>query len=253
MTNYDSVNETIRFSVETKLSPETRSALAAFFRRNGYSHVFAETLEPLLSGADVILALATTDRPWPPKGIGSQTIEAVGIAMIGREGRGLLTPVLMDRSHATNLGLAGAVTKQLLENLRNRKVSSAVYLVREGDRVLERALDQAGFVKGDLLTATEYADYREHSAPPAKALKALGLDGARAGDVLSLNLDGQEIDRLGAYTFTLGAGLSPYLWELTRYASLLPGLIDVIADSPPGGVPPGSPGPALGEGEIEDP
>jgi hypothetical protein len=36
----------------------------------------------------LVLALASTDRPWPPKGIGSQTIDAIGIAMIGSEGRG---------------------------------------------------------------------------------------------------------------------------------------------------------------------
>ena len=248
MTSYDATNESVRLSVISQVPPETRSALAAFFRRNGYPHVFHEVLEPLLSGgAKLTLALATSDRPWPPKGIGSQTIDAVGIAMIGREGRGLLTPVLLDRSQATNVGIAGALTKQLLEALRDKKVSSVVYLVREDDRVLERALERAGFAKGDLLTATEFADYREHSATPAKALEALGLKDTRVSDVLSLRLDGQELDRLSGYVFVLGAGLSPYLADLARFAALLPGLIDVIADSPPGGVPPGSGGPSAGQ------
>ncbi|MGH6838926.1 MAG: hypothetical protein ACREDT_09000 [Methylocella sp.] len=254
MTNYATINESIRLSVTTEPSPETRSALAAFCRRNGFPHVFFEVLEPLLSEVDLVLALASTDRPWPPKGIGSQTIDAVGIAMIGSEGRGLLTPVLTDRGHSTNLGLAGAVTKQLLETLRDRKVSSAAYLVRQGDRVLERALEQAGFARGDLLTATEYAEYVEYSAPPEKVLEAFGLQNMRVGDVLALAQDGRVLDRLSAYHFTLAAAITPYLRDLMRVAPLLPGLIDVIADVPPGGVPPGSARPqdpgAEGGGEL---
>jgi hypothetical protein len=167
----------------------------------------------------------------------------VGIAMIGSEGRGLLTPVLKDRRHSTNLGLAAAVTKQLLETLRDRKVLSAAYLVRQGDRVLERALEQAGFARADLQTATEYAEYVEYSTAPETVLEALGLQGMRLGDVLALTFDGRELDRLSAYHFTLAAGIAPYLSDSIRFAALLPGLIDLIAMLPPGGVPPGTAGP----------
>jgi hypothetical protein len=255
MTNYAPINESIRVWVTTKISPETRSALATFCRRNGFSHLFSEVLDPMLSGANLVLALATTDRPWPPKGIGSQTIDAIGIAMIGSEGRGLLTPVLADRKHSTNLGLAGAVTKQLLETLRDRKVSSAAYLVRQGDRAIERALEQAGFARGDLQTATEHAEYMEYAAAPEKVLEALGLQSMRLGDVLALALDGRELDRLSAYHFALAAGIAPYLSDSMRFAALLPGLIDLIATLPPGGVPPGTPGPKLqrqGSGPVEE-
>jgi hypothetical protein len=243
MNFYAAINESIRLSVTADVSVETKVALAAFCRRNGFQHLYFEVLEPLLSKADLILALATTDRPWPPKGIGSQSIDAVGIAMIGSEGRAYLTPVLTDRKHAANLGLAGAVTRQLLQTLSDRNASSAGYLVRQGDRALERALEQAGFGKADLHSATEYAEYLEYSAPPKKILEALGLHGVRLGDLLALALDGKELDRLSAYHFTLVAGLSPYLSDLTRYAALLPGLIDLVAALPPGGVPPGSTGP----------
>lgn len=246
MTHYSPINESIRLWVTTKLSPEARVALATFCRRNGFPHLFSEVLDPLLSGTELVLALAATDRPWPPKGIGSQTIDAVGIAMIGSERRGLLTPVLADRKHATNLGLKAAVTKQLLEALRDRKASSAAYLVRHGDPVLERALEHAGFARGDLQTATEYAEYMEYSTTPEKALAALGLQSVRLGDVLALALDGREIDRLSTYHYALAAGFAPYLSDSIRFAPLLPGLIDLIAASPPGGVPPGTPGPKAG-------
>lgn len=253
MTHYGPINESIRLWVTTDIPAETKSALATFCRRNGFSHLYFEILEPLLSRTDLILALAMTERPWPPKGIGSQTIEAVGIAMIGSEGRAHLTPVLTDRKHATNLGLAGAVTKQLLEALRDRKASSAGYLVRQGDRALERALEQADFGKADLQSATEYAEYLEYSAPPQKILEALGLDRTRLGDVLALALDGRELDRLSTYHFALAAGLAPYLLDSMRYAALLPGLIDLIAALPPTGVPPGTHGPTIerpGQGEL---
>jgi hypothetical protein len=245
MTDYAAANESIRLSVATKIAPETRSALGAFCRRNGYPHLYFETLDPLLFGTDLVLALATTDRPWPPKGIGSQSVDAVGIAMIGAEGRALLTPVLVDRRHSTNIGLVAAVTKQLLEALRDRKASSAGYLVRQGDRALERALEQAGFAKADLQAATEYAEYWQFAAAPDKVLDALGLQSMRLGDILALAFDNRELDRLSAYHFALAAGIAPYLADSMRYAPLLPGLIDLIAALPPGGVPPGTPGPEI--------
>lgn len=243
MTNFAEINESVRFSVVSKLPPEARSALSAFCRRNGFAHLYSETLDPLLSEGDLLLALAATDRPWPPKGIGSQTIEAVAIAMIGSEGVALLTPVLTDRRHATNLGLAAAVTKHLLEGLCDRNVPSVAYLVRQDDRALERTLEQAGFARSDLQAATEYAEYVQYAAAPEKVLEALGLKDRRLGDLLALAFDGRELDRLIAYHFALAAGIAPYLSDAIRYAPLLPGLIDLIAALPPGGVPPGTPGP----------
>lgn len=245
MTHHASLNESIRLWTTTTIPFETKIAVAAFCRRNGFSYLYQETLEPLLSRTELIFAMAVTDRPWPPKGVGSQTLDAIGMAMIGSENRAYLTPVLLDRKHATNLGLASAVTKLLLEALRDRKASSAGYFIRQGDRALERALEQVGFAKSDLFTATEFAEYVQYCAEPQKILESLGLQGGRLGDVLALVFDGRELDRLSTYHFTLSAGFSPYLADSIRYAPLLPGLIDVNAALPPGGVPPGTPGPDL--------
>ncbi|MFF9623832.1 hypothetical protein [Streptomyces griseosporeus] len=245
MTYHSSANESVRTRVSRDTDVETRTALAAFCRRNGYPYLFTEVLEPLLSGDGLVLALAVTERPWPPKGIGSQTIEAVGIAMIGSEGRAHLTPVLTDRRNATNLGLVGALTKSLLEYLREADVPSADYLVRQGDRALERVLERAGFAEAEFQSSTDFADYLEFAASPQKVLDALGLAALRVGDLLSLSLDGGELDRLSSYHFALTAGLTAYLQDSLRHAALLPGLIDVAATLPPAGVPPGTPGPPL--------
>lgn len=245
MTHHSPANESVRLTVTADPDVETRTALAAFCRRNRYPYLYSEVLDPLLSRGGLVLALATTERPWPPKGIGSQTVEAVGIAMIGSEDRAHLTPVLTDRRNVTNVGLVAAVTKQLLEHLRERNVPSAGYLVRQGDRALERVLEQAGFTEADFQSSTDFADYLEFSAAPQEVLDTLGLSRLRLGDLLALALDGGELDRLSSYHFALSAGLSAYLQDSIRYAAMLPGLIDLIATSPPGGVPPGTPGPPV--------
>jgi hypothetical protein len=85
-----------------------------------------------------------------------------------------------------------------------------------------------------------------YSGEPAAVLKSLGLAGARHGEVMSLAFEGKELDRLGAYHFALSAALAPYLWDSIALAALLPGLIDIVATLPPGGVPPGTPGPTIG-------
>ncbi|WP_030194796.1 hypothetical protein [Streptomyces sp. NRRL S-87] len=244
MTVHSPANESVRMRVSGEADLETRTALATFCRRNGYPYLFTEVLEPLLSGRGLVLALAATERPWPPKGIGSQTIEAVAIAVLGTEDRAHLTPVLTDRRNATNIGLVGALTKHLLEYLHEADVPSAGYLVRQGDRVVERALEQAGFAEADFRSSTDFADYLEFSAPPRNVIDALGLARLRVGDLLALSLDGAELDRLASYHFALAAGLTAYLQDSLRYAAVLPGLIDPVATLPPAGVPPGTPGPA---------
>ncbi len=252
MTHYAPINESIRLSVTSDVSDETRSALAAFCRRNEFPHIYYEILDPLLARSKLILALATTERPWPPKGIGSLTIEAVGIAFIGSEGRASLTPVICDLKHSTNIGLASALTKHLLESLHESKATTAGYLVRQGDRALERAVEQAGMARSDLLAATEFGEYAEYAAPPQKILDTLGLSRTRLGDILAAAFEGSDLDRLSTYQFALTAGLAPYLRDVVRYSPLLPGLIDIVADSPPGGVPPGSPGPTVVVPGVEE-
>jgi hypothetical protein len=253
MNHHANTNETIRLFVTRTLEVDTQSALAAFCRRNGFAHIFNEIIAPLLGSAELLFSFAALDRPWPPKGIGSQTVEAFAVAMIGHERHAHLTPVILDRKHVTNIGLAGAVTKQLLGALDEAKVSSCGYVIRQGEPALERTLERASFARTGLHVATEFAEYIEYSTPPSKALDALGLAGLRVGDLLAGSLKPTEIDSLGAYHFTLGAALAPYLHDEIRNAALLAGLIDLISSLPPGGVPPGTAGPRIeGGGIVEE-
>ena len=123
-------------------------------------------LNPFCRGRTSFWRLRRRKDHGRPRGLDRKTIEALGVAMIGSEGRAYLTPVLTDLKHATNIGLTSAVTKQLLETLRDRRASSAGYLVRQSDRALERALEQSGCGKSDLQVATEYAEYLEYSEHP---------------------------------------------------------------------------------------
>lgn len=253
MSHHASANETIRFVVARELDVETRAALAAFCRRNGFAHVFTELIEPLLGRSHLVFSLAVLDRPWPPKGVGSQTIEAFAVAMIGHERRAQLTPVILDRKHATNIGLAGAVTRHLLAALQEAKVSSCGYVVRQGEPALERALERASFTRSDLHVATEFAEYVEYATQPAKASEALGLAGMKLGDLLAGKLKAAELDTLSAYHFALGAALRSHLHDDIRHAALLAGFIDLISSLPPGGVPPGTKGPAVsGPGAVRE-
>jgi hypothetical protein len=252
MTHHASDNETVRLVVADAPDVPTRAALAAFCRRNGYPHLFGEMIGPLLGHSQLLFSLAVLDRPWPPKGVGSHTIEALGVAMIGHEQRAHLTPVIAGRRHATNIGLVSAVTKQLLDALETRKVSRCGYVVRQGEPALERALERASFSRTDLHVATEFAEYIEYSTEPKRALEALGLAALRMGDLLGANLKPAELDVLSAYHFTLAAAIGPYLHDDLRYAPLLAGLIDLVASLPPGGVPPGTAGPTLEGGSIQE-
>jgi hypothetical protein len=230
------MNETVRFEVVETPDAELLTALATFCRQGGFGHVWEEMLRPALAASRFLMAFGVTDRPWPPQGVGSRRVEAVGLALLDRTGRAFLTPTLLALGQSTNVGLAAAVTKKLFEGLREREVSRAYYLVRDEDLMLDRALRRAGFEPADFRAATEQAEYVEYAASPSEALKAMGLEHIRLGDVLDLAVDGDKLDRLVGYHVGLAAAIRPVFTEQASVASLLPGLVDFIVMSPPGGI-----------------
>ena len=243
MSAYAAVNETVSVVVTSHLSTEKRVGVQRFLRKLGAAHIYEELIGPLLDGGRLHLALATTDRPWPPKGVGSVTVHALSIAMRAVGDRALLTPVITSLEHTTNVGLVGAVTRVLLDELIESGTPEVSYLVRTDELALERTLAKAGFRRSELQAATEWADYAEYVASPMEMRDRLGLAAARQGDILRLILDSGEFDALSQYHFALSSAARAFLADSIEHAALLPGLLDLVATLPPGGVPPGTPGP----------
>jgi hypothetical protein len=243
MNAHAAVNETVSVIVTSSLSTEKRVGVQRFLRKLDARHMYEELIGPLLDGGRLQLALATTDRPWPPKGVGSLTVHALSIAMRAAGDRALLTPVITSLEHTTNVGLVGALTRVLLDELIASETAEVSYLVRVEELALERTLAKAGFRRSELQAATEWADYTEYVASPSEMRDRLGLAAARQGDILRLVLDSGEFDALSQYHFALSSAARAFLADSIEHAALLPGLLDIVATLPPGGVPPGTPGP----------
>src|SRR5262245_17400950 len=145
MSAHAAVSETVSVVVTSTLSTERRVGVQRFLRKLGALHIYDELIGPLLDGGRLHLALATTDRPWPPKGVGSVTVHALGIAMRATGDRALLTPVVTSLEHTTNVGLVGALTRVLLDELIESGTPEVSYLVRAEELALERTLAKAGF------------------------------------------------------------------------------------------------------------
>jgi len=243
MSAHAMVNETVSVVVTSTLSTEKRVGVHRFLRQLGAAHIYDELIGPLLDGGRLHLALGTTDRPWPPKGVGSVTVHALSIAMRAVGDRALLTPVITSLEHTTNVGLVGALTRVLLDELIESGTPEVSYLVRADEMALERALAKAGFRRSELHAATEWADYTEYVASPVEMRDRLGLAAARQGDILRLALDTGEFEALSQYHFALSSAARAFFADSIEHAALLPGLLDLVATLPPGGVPPGTPGP----------
>lgn len=239
---FESLNEMVRFDVAGRLAPEYESAFAEFFRLRGSAHVFDEMLRHVLSAGQALASVGVTDRPWPPIGIGSRRIEAIGIALIGKSGRAFLTPVQTSNENRTNIGLSASVTKRLAETLVEKKVARASYFVRPDAHAVTHALIQAGFAPSDQRLATEQHEYVEFAVKPEELLACLGLADMRLGDLLALKVEPPILERLTLYHLATEAAIAALGSRADTV--ILPGLIDWLATSPPGGIG-GTPGPGV--------
>ena len=170
-------------------------------------------------------------------------MHGVCFAVLGANDRAMLTPVITTIEHATNVGLVGAVSRVVLDFLVDLGTKEVGYLVRVNDRAIERALERTGFRQSELRATTEFADYIEYLAAPEEVRARLGLADAKRGDILTLALNLDEFDALCQYHFALSSAIAPFLKDSFEHAALLPGLLDLVAELPIAGVPPGTPGP----------
>lgn len=242
--NCSSRNELIRFEVIKEFSADMKAAVARFFRDFGAPHVFREIIEPLTCSAKTLFVAAIFDRPWPPRGVGAQIIEGLAIAVIGEGNRAFLTPVLASPRNVTNVGLMSALTKKLFEELNKEYVQSMIYLARTDSVLLTQILEEAGFELSGERVVTENANFVHFAVHPEKGLKWLGLAERRIGDLLSLSIESSQISKLTLYHLGLSAAAQNFWTDCIDWVFLLPGLIDWVATSPPGGIG-GTPGPKI--------
>jgi hypothetical protein len=236
-------NERLELRVVTDIAGEFRAELAGFLRHLGLEHLLEEVFTPLTATSGTKAAVAYEERPWPPSGVGARALRAVEMAVVSDDGQALLTPCMLSPQLATNVGLASALTKSLLEDLAEGGVHSVSVFVNARSSVVSVQLADARFEPREARILAEGTEFVAYSAGPAVVLDALGLADARLGDVLALNLDREHVSRLTAFQLSLIAGVSNHWADRTKWAEVFPGLIDWAA-LPPGGIT-GTPGPKV--------
>jgi hypothetical protein len=244
---HDEINERLELRVTDNLVGELRPELAAFLKHLGRAHLLEEVFVPLEATTRTKAAVAYEERPWPPAGIGARALRAMGLAVVSEDGQALLTPVMLAPQHATNVGLAAALTKLLLEDLADAGVQWVALFVNRRSKVVGGELTNAGFEPRSARVLTEQTEFVAYAAEPAAALAALGLTDARLGDVLALNLDRPQVSQLTAFQLALIEGVSNHWAGNTAWAEVFPGFIDWAA-LPPGGIT-GTSGPEIEPGD----
>lgn len=142
---------------------------------------------------------------------------------------------MLSPQFATNVGLASALTKSLLEDLADGGVEWVSLFVNARSSVVAGELSGAGFEPREARILAEGTEFVAYAPKPAVVLEALGLADARLGDVLALNLDRAHVSRLTAFQLSLIAGVANHWDDRTEWAEVFPGLVDWAA-LPPGGI-----------------
>lgn len=168
-------NERLELRVTTELVREFRPELFAFLRHLDLAHLVEEVWEPLSCSTRTVTAVAFEEHPWPPKGVGARALRGVAVAVLSDDGQALLTPALLSPQHTTNIGLAAALTKLLLENLVENGVDWIAILVNARSQVVAGELRSAGFEPRAARVLSEGAEFVSFATAPNAALERLGL------------------------------------------------------------------------------
>jgi hypothetical protein len=241
---HSEINERLVLRTVDNLVGELRCELAAFLRHLGLTHLLEEVFVPLAATTRTRAAVAYEERPWPPAGIGARAVRGIATAVLSDNGQALLTPAMLSPEHATNVGLAGGLMKQLFEGLAQDGVEWVALFVNERSKVVAGELRHAGFEPRQARLLTDGAVFIAHAARPAAVLEYLGLGAARLGDALALNLEGSQLSRLTTFHLALAAGVANHWAGRTGAAEVFPGHVD-WASLPPGGIT-GTGGPKVG-------
>lgn len=240
---HDDLNQRLELRVESTFVEDYRAELSGLLRSNGVGHLLDEVFTPLSSNVRMRAALAFLERPWPPAGVGARSLRGFMLAVVGSDGQALLTPSLVSVGSITNVGMAAALTKLLLEDIAREGIDWVAIFVNDRSRVVAAELHDAGFERRQARVVTADTQFTAFGAAPTDVLERLGLADTRLGDVLNLNLSRPEVARLTSFHLALAAGVANYWADRPQLAEIFPGFIDWAA-LPPGGIT-GTPGPTL--------
>lgn len=241
-------NASTRIDVFEELSPTAEAALRRFFDEQGAPHYVDEVLVPTLRLGDARIFTAVRDRPWPPWGLGARTISAVcEIHEVAPESWAA-SPVLLAPDDATNVALACAVYKELLESLAVSEVAEVCYLAVEGSVLADHVLRSNGFRRDEDVLLTEDARYFTYRALARELLERMGLEEPSTPDLLACDFDERVLERSALFHQTLQQGFRADLLGLR----VVPEILNLPRGghaSKPGGVPGGT-GTGLGTDQV---
>lgn len=231
-------NSCTRIDVFEELNPTNEAALRQFFRRLGAPQYVDEVIIPTLRLGDASVYATVRDRPWPPWGLGARTFSAVCIVHNVAPESWALSPVFTADEEGTNIGLIGALYKEVLEALAVSRTAEVCYLAAEGSVLADRVLERNGFRRDDDVFLTEHARYFTYRAPAHELLTNLQLDAVSVPDLLAYDFSAEVLDRNAIYHLGILLGARPGLTDRQR-----PEIIDLARGghaSKPGGVPGGT-------------
>lgn len=239
---YSLKNEAVRFHVWTEIDPKDEVSLITFFRQAGLPHVWDELIAPSFAHEQALLVAATSDRPWPPWGVGAQKVVALcHVHPIGETDASLTNVFTVDED-ATNIGLMTALFRETLLQLQSRGKTEVSFVVVENSVLAHRVLSANDFTRTPEVFLTEHARYYLYQGRIADILTKLGLSDIHARDLLAHNLEDSLFERNALFQATLQLSMRPFWADRVPIAEIIANTGIGRTSLPPGGIG-GTPGP----------
>lgn len=232
-------NESTRVDRLDELSHTALAAVKSFCRRLGAPHLLDEVILPTLQDGDAQIFVAVRDRPWPPWGVGARHISALCYLQAVADESYAISPVFVTDEDATNVGLACAVYKEILESIAVSPNAEVNYLVAEGSVLVHHVLKAHGFKKYEDVFLTEQARYFTYRIGAHELLHSLGLDKIDTPDLLAHQVSSKVLEANALYHQTLYLA-SRAEWMLHNSISEIIRLVRGGHAGKPGGVPSGT-------------
>jgi hypothetical protein len=248
--------EQFRFVSLTQPDGKLSIPIQAFFRRIGLPRVFDEMVAPGLEEGCGMVVMAMRDRPWPPWGIGAQSVSALTfIYPIGEERAGLSNVFALPEEELS-IGLLAALYREAMSLLAERATKRVHFVTRQESQLAAHVLAGAGFKETGIPFITDEARYTFHEAELSSHLAALGIVDSTPLQLLGDEFAEAVLERIALYLLTLNASFGGYWKESVKAPEIIPNtsLVRISAQSPPGGPPPpGSRGPIVRTPVIRPP